>query len=100
MRSAESFDQSVVAATGDKCPLRAETVGHELAGSVAIIIESSHEPRRAFPRDPSHITALRAPAEEIRRFGAQEVIDDGSAVDDGRVLCGVPARLLSGVGPR
>ena len=47
-RSAERFDEAVVAAPGDQCALRAEAVGDELEGGVPVIIEPADESRISF----------------------------------------------------
>ena len=59
VRAAQSFDQSVIAAAGDHGALRAEPIGDELEGGVAIIIEAADQPRRALPGDPGGIDPFR-----------------------------------------
>ncbi len=49
-RAAEAFDQAVIAAAGDHRALRAEPVGDELEGGVAIIIEAADQARRCASR--------------------------------------------------
>ena len=55
VRAAEAFDQAVIAAAGDHRALRAEPVGDELEGGVAVIIEAAHQPRIAGPGDAGGI---------------------------------------------
>ena len=81
-RSAELFDQPVVAAAGDDGALRAEPVGHEFERGVAVIIEPAHQPRGALPGDPGGVEPGGDRGEEVARFGGQEVVDHRRAVGD------------------
>ena len=70
VRAAEAFDQAVIAAAGDHRALRAQAVGDEFEGGVAVIIEAADEARVARPGDAGGVEAGGHLREEIGGLGA------------------------------
>src|SRR5690606_19643611 len=75
VRAAEVLDQPVVASAAENGALRAEAVGDELEGGVAIVVEAADQRRRTLPGDARRLKPLADLAEIVLRFARKVVVD-------------------------